>query len=430
MSMKADFNLVVGANQSLSYQEMKNDLKAIINAINKKPYRIKIGFDMASASNDINKLKSDLKELSNSAANIKFGSGSIRQPSGSSGKGTRKNGQAVSPNQYKSTTSAIKEYYSALLQLSKVENDVTKGEDGWYSSPSKKWDDLASSLNRAKEVYEMYTETQNMSRLSTEEYVEILKLEKQESEAYAVALEKLSNKEAAAAAKKQSKDAYSNASSAIKEYYSALLQLSKVENDVTVVENENSKTYVSQSGKWKELAAVLTDATKAFELTTSKEARSLMTKEEDIKITNQLNKAEAEYKRQVEANINKRAKSDSDAAKKKQEAEATRQAAQAKRDEAADACRGREAAEKAENRLFCTPEKRTRPAPRKAAHADGDLLRGHIPGLYLRPGQRHLPFLRYARGLRECFIGAADGVRQRKRGAQGIGFRCAHADNY
>ena len=335
MSMKADFNLVVGANQSLSYQEMKNDLNAIIKAINKKPYRIKIGFDMASVSNDINKLKSDLKELSNSAANIKFGSGSTRQPSGSSGGGSRKNGQSVSPNQYKSTTSAIKEYYSALLQLSKVENDVVKGEDGWYSSPSKKWDDLASSLNRAKEVYEMYTETQNMSRLSTEEYVAILKLEKQESEAYAVALEKLSNKEAAAAAKKQSKDAYSNASSAIKEYYSALLQLSKVENDITVIENENGKTYISQSGKWKELASVLTDVTKAYKLTTSEEARGLMTKEEDIRITNQLKRAEAEYKRQVEANINKKARSDFDAAKKKQEAEATRQAAQAKRDEAA-----------------------------------------------------------------------------------------------
>ena len=72
MSMKADFNLVVGANQSLSYAEMKDDLKNIIRAINKQPYKIKLGFDMASASKDVNKIKADLKDLSQKAADIKF----------------------------------------------------------------------------------------------------------------------------------------------------------------------------------------------------------------------------------------------------------------------------------------------------------------------------------------------------------------------
>lgn len=72
MSSKADFNLVVGAEISASYEEMRKDLKVIINTLNKQPYKIKLGLDMASASKDVNKLKTDISELSKSAANIKF----------------------------------------------------------------------------------------------------------------------------------------------------------------------------------------------------------------------------------------------------------------------------------------------------------------------------------------------------------------------
>lgn len=72
MSSKADFNLVVGAELSASYEEMRKDLKVIINTLNKQPYKIKLGLDMASASKDVNKLKTDISELSKSAANIKF----------------------------------------------------------------------------------------------------------------------------------------------------------------------------------------------------------------------------------------------------------------------------------------------------------------------------------------------------------------------
>ena len=43
MSSKADFNLVVGAEISASYEEMRKDLKVIINTLNKQPYKIKLG---------------------------------------------------------------------------------------------------------------------------------------------------------------------------------------------------------------------------------------------------------------------------------------------------------------------------------------------------------------------------------------------------
>lgn len=72
MSMKADFNLVVGAERALSYEAMREDLNDIIGKLNKHPYKIKLRFDMASASKDVNKLRSDLKDLSQKAADIKF----------------------------------------------------------------------------------------------------------------------------------------------------------------------------------------------------------------------------------------------------------------------------------------------------------------------------------------------------------------------
>ena len=72
MSMKADFNLVVGAERALSYEAMREDLNDIIGKLNKHPYKVKLRFDMASASKDVNKLRSDLKDLSQKAADIKF----------------------------------------------------------------------------------------------------------------------------------------------------------------------------------------------------------------------------------------------------------------------------------------------------------------------------------------------------------------------
>ena len=75
MSSKADFNLVVGAEISASYEEMRKDLKVIINTLNKQPYKIKLGLDMASWDKEVSKIKSDINEVRKSFAGTNTATG-------------------------------------------------------------------------------------------------------------------------------------------------------------------------------------------------------------------------------------------------------------------------------------------------------------------------------------------------------------------
>lgn len=75
MSSKADFNLVVGAELSASYEEMRKDLKVIINTLNKQPYKIKLGLDMASWDKEVSKIKSDINEVRKSFAGTNTATG-------------------------------------------------------------------------------------------------------------------------------------------------------------------------------------------------------------------------------------------------------------------------------------------------------------------------------------------------------------------
>lgn len=238
MSSKADFNLVVGAEISASYEEMRKDLKVIINTLNKQPYKIKLGLDMASASKDVNKLKTDISELSKSAANIKFSdqisnslnnitanlktlTESVAGVSGLKGellalseaaaklnvvKTTKKTSSSSTStstkSQYQEASKAIKEYYSLLTELSKTETDITK-VDGNYVSPSGKWEKLAASLNRVAAAFETLTGAESRNTMTSDEQAKLTQQLAAAEDEYQRKLEASTNKSEEAAARKE-----------------------------------------------------------------------------------------------------------------------------------------------------------------------------------------------------------------------------------
>jgi len=70
----AHIRLDIGADRSASLKTMREDLSAIVDALNKEPKlkQIKLGFDMAGVSKDVNTLKTKINELRKDAAEIKF----------------------------------------------------------------------------------------------------------------------------------------------------------------------------------------------------------------------------------------------------------------------------------------------------------------------------------------------------------------------
>lgn len=59
----ADFNLTVGLDVDLSYEQMKRDIKALLSEINGDPHTIKIQVDKKQANKDIASLKTQIKNL-------------------------------------------------------------------------------------------------------------------------------------------------------------------------------------------------------------------------------------------------------------------------------------------------------------------------------------------------------------------------------
>lgn len=101
---------------------------------------------------------------------------------------------------YKDATRAVKEYYAMLTQLGKAKSDVTLTSEGWKSE-SGQWDELAAALNRTKTAFDLYTSSENQSKLTAEEKVNLLRLLTTESERYVLSIEAQANKEQEAAEK-------------------------------------------------------------------------------------------------------------------------------------------------------------------------------------------------------------------------------------
>ena len=101
---------------------------------------------------------------------------------------------------YKDATRAVKEYYAMLTQLGKAKSDVTLTSEGWKSESSR-WDELAAALNRTKTAFDLYTSSENQSKLTAEEKVNLLRLLTTESERYVLSIEAQANKEQEAAEK-------------------------------------------------------------------------------------------------------------------------------------------------------------------------------------------------------------------------------------
>lgn len=101
---------------------------------------------------------------------------------------------------YKDATRAVKEYYAMLTQFGKAKSDVTLTSEGWKSE-SGQWDELAAALNRTKTAFDLYTSSENQSKLTAEEKVNLLRLLTTESERYVLSIEAQANKEQEAAEK-------------------------------------------------------------------------------------------------------------------------------------------------------------------------------------------------------------------------------------
>jgi len=70
----AHIRLDIGADRAASLRTMKEDISAIVDALNKEPKlkQIKLGLNMSELSKDTNKLKTKINELRKDAAEIKF----------------------------------------------------------------------------------------------------------------------------------------------------------------------------------------------------------------------------------------------------------------------------------------------------------------------------------------------------------------------
>lgn len=75
----SDFQLVVGANQSLSFSEMKKDIEAVITKINSKPQKIKVGITIDKSKGysdlikDINSISDRYNGRTSEALKLKIG---------------------------------------------------------------------------------------------------------------------------------------------------------------------------------------------------------------------------------------------------------------------------------------------------------------------------------------------------------------------
>lgn len=197
MSSKADFNLVVGAEISASYEEMRKDLKVIINTLNKQPYKIKLGLDMASWDKEVSKIKSDINEVRKSLTDK---AGGTPKTSSSSSGGSKSSSSA------KYDYSAIQKYYSLLYEVEKKETDIIN-QDGRYVSVSGKWDKYAASLNNAKAKLDNLTSEEAKSKMSKEELLNLTTRLSAAEEEYGLKVEALQNKQANAQATKEAAQA-------------------------------------------------------------------------------------------------------------------------------------------------------------------------------------------------------------------------------
>ena len=236
----AHIRLDIGADRSASLKTMREDLSAIVDALNKEPKlkQIKLGFDMAGVSKDVNTLKTKINELRKDAAEIKFSdqisnslnnitanlktlTESVAGVSGLKGellalseaaaklnvvKTTKKTSSSSTStstkSQYQEASKAIKEYYSLLTELSKTETDITK-VDGNYVSPSGKWEKLAASLNRVAAAFETLTGAESRNTMTSDEQAKLTQQLAAAEDEYQRKLEASTNKSEEAAARKE-----------------------------------------------------------------------------------------------------------------------------------------------------------------------------------------------------------------------------------
>lgn len=198
----ADFTLIVGVDTTVSYENMRKEINAIVRLINKTPQKIKVQFDEASTkamrSQITEVYKSVGKEASSASSSVQKMSSAISSAAASAKQAKATNEQQASS--YRDATRAIKEYYTILLQLSKTKNDVHLTDKGWVSE-SGSWDNLANALNRTKTAFDMLTSSENISKMTSEEQVSLLRLMASESEKYGLSVEATANKEQEAARK-------------------------------------------------------------------------------------------------------------------------------------------------------------------------------------------------------------------------------------
>ncbi len=97
-------------------------------------------------------------------------------------------------------TRAVKDYYSALTDLSKTQTDISLTPNGWKSA-SGDWDALAAKLNRATTAFNALTSAENVNSLTDEQQIALKRTMAAEAEKYGLAAEKAANKQAASAAK-------------------------------------------------------------------------------------------------------------------------------------------------------------------------------------------------------------------------------------
>jgi len=198
----ADFTLIVGVDTTVSYENMRKEINAIVRLINKTPQKIKVQFDEASVKTMRSQItevyKSVGKEASSASSSVKKMGSAISSAAASAKQAKATNEQQASS--YRDATRAIKEYYSILLQLSKTKNDVKLTDKGWVSE-SGNWDNLANALNRTKTAFDMLTSSENISKMTSEEQISLLRLMASESEKYGLSIEATANKESEAARK-------------------------------------------------------------------------------------------------------------------------------------------------------------------------------------------------------------------------------------
>ena len=364
MSMKADFNLVVGAERALSYEAMREDLNDIIGKLNKHPYKIKLRFDMASASKDVNKLRSDLKDLSQKAADIKFSDRISNSLSGITASlktlTDSITGVAGLKEELLSLSEAMRSFQGINLNIG-LSGGSASQRSAAYGVAAR--DTIAQLRERATQMEQLFAKYYGMNDrinavmnsfrgtniLEGRDISSILGNKDNTSLSYTKQMDALREYinllERAAAAKnidfssvsnsfqaaQESKLAYDDATRAIKNYYKALNDLRTIKGSSEITLEANG--WHSENAELQGLVTTLNNTKAAYDLVVS--AMKNMPLEQQAKLQQLLTSESTKYAIAVEKQAAAERASAEAAAKKKQEAEATRQAAQAKRDEAA-----------------------------------------------------------------------------------------------